>query len=592
MLTAWYIENFKSVEYATDLALRPLTIIAGANSSGKSTILQSMLLISQTLQSRFKQQDLIPNGELLRLGTPHDILHFSHPNDPLRLAGILDFGPVNKIYRALNLPETNLPTSREITFDLTFHISNNPNFVSKFSLLDAYYERKTYYGDIFSINFSRKKDSNETGFKYDVIEFKPQDLLPSNTTGLAATQFLPTDYRFKKSAATAFKEEIDQIAGIVKSVPSREDMIEAAYNRDLSSDVIAYLSLIADVIQDLFKSPQLLARLRNARTLADLIVFTQELASSGDIANFNRFSFELQDVGRQEQMISQLKGVKDVIRSCPSRLRQGTEDMQKYFEENVHYLGPLRDDPRVIYAIPTNVDFRNVGLKGEFTAAMLNQYGKLPIIYPKPSDDPNQVIPEILQVPLLEAVGIWLKHMGLVDDIEVQEIINVGYQLNVQQSGSKENMALTNVGVGVSQILPTLVMCLLASSPCTLLIEQPELHLHPKVQSILGDFFLGLTYIGKQCIVETHSEHIINRLFLRIAQDDANEVDDMGLRKRIGILFVEKEGRQSKFRQVQPNEFGAIPSEEWPKGFLDQATIEIQRKFEATKEKRKKRKGI
>lgn len=71
MLKSWWLSNFKSICDEFELRFAPLTVIAGANSSGKSTILQSILLITQTLQSRFKHQHLMPNGELVRLGTPN-----------------------------------------------------------------------------------------------------------------------------------------------------------------------------------------------------------------------------------------------------------------------------------------------------------------------------------------------------------------------------------------------------------------------------------------------------------------------------------------------------------------------------------------
>jgi predicted ATPase len=139
---------------------------------------------------------------------------------------------------------------------------------------------------------------------------------------------------------------------------------------------------------------------------------------------------------------------------------------------------------------------------------------------------------------------------------------------------------LTSVGVGVSQVLPTLVLFLLAPNNSILLIEQPELHLHPKVQSILGDFFLGMAECGKQCIVETHSEYIVNRLRRRIVETPGKRILD-----KIKIYFVEKEKAESQFREVQPNEYGSI--HDWPKGFFDEVDREASRILDAQMNKRR-----
>jgi len=586
MIKKWLISNFKSVREETILDLCPLTVISGSNSSGKSTVLQSILLISQTLQARFKRQHLITNGELVRLGTPDEIVHFEQSNRPLVLAGILNFDYDSSVSRSYN-PELNLPKSKEITFDLTFKLDNKktptgPTFI----LSEALFQRTISKDYSVSLRLRRKKNPTNMEFDYEVINSEPEGLFPSNIAGMNTIQFIPNQYQFEKKIDAIFQEELSQIAGQVDSVRYRSDIIEAEYNRPLGPEVMGFLSYVSEDNRKLY-TKNLLESLVNARRVSELVSFAQELYQQ-DRDLFLEFVTQLRNPVRIRQMV-QILGSESrfVEESCPPRVKQGMAELQQYFEHQIHYLGPLRDDPRVIYAIPTNVEFRNVGLKGEFTAAMLNQYRSLSVPYPVPSQDPQQVTCTIDQAPLVDAVGAWLKHMGLVDTVDVREVTNIGYELSVQQSGANRGLALTRVGVGVSQILPTLVMCLLAPTPCTLLIEQPELHLHPKVQSILGDFFLGLTYCGKQCIVETHSEHIINRLLKRIAQDEVVAVGDIGLRNRIGILFVEKTGTSSIFRRVEPNEYGVIPENQWPKGFMDQASIEIQQKLEAAKNKRR-----
>ncbi|MNG01964.1 hypothetical protein D3C84_849660 [compost metagenome] len=123
-------------------------------------------------------------------------------------------------------------------------------------------------------------------------------------------------------------------------------------------------------------------------------------------------------------------------------------------------------------------------------------------------------------------------------------------------------------------------MCLLASSNDILIFEQPELHLHPKVQSRLCDFFIAISQRGVQCIVETHSEYMINRLRFRIAQSRTDNINNGS-----SILFIEKAGGKSSFRQVDITQYGSIS--DWPEEFFDETDKEVESiLLEATKKKR------
>ena len=165
-------------------------------------------------------------------------------------------------------------------------------------------------------------------------------------------------------------------------------------------------------------------------------------------------------------------------------------------------------------------------------------------------------------------------------------MVNWDMKSKIEDSYSRLQYDLTQVGVGVSQVLPILAMGLISnpddfreSDPkialrggyeMTLVFEQPELHLHPKVQSLLGDFFLSLALCGRQCIIETHSEYLINRLRYRLAgASPESDIDQM-----IKIHFFEKESGESKVREVEVNEYGAIVN--WPEGFFDQSVHQAE----------------
>ena len=92
MIREWRMSQFKSVGQGQNLELRPLSVLAGANSSGKSSVIQSMLLLSQTLMSKVFRRHLVFNGELVKLGTFDDVLHEGAQGDSIGLGFTLESG--------------------------------------------------------------------------------------------------------------------------------------------------------------------------------------------------------------------------------------------------------------------------------------------------------------------------------------------------------------------------------------------------------------------------------------------------------------------------------------------------------------------
>ena len=139
------------------------------------------------------------------------------------------------------------------------------------------------------------------------------------------------------------------------------------------------------------------------------------------------------------------------------------------------------------------------------------------------------------EVTLMEAVNDAFIKLGLLQPLDVKSEKAIMYRILFQLGGPKRNEAVTiaDVGFGVSQLLPILVLGLRAENSSLLLLEQPEIHLHPRLQANLADFLLTLADQGQRIIVETHSDHFINRLRRRIAEDPTDE-----LRNKVNILFV------------------------------------------------------
>jgi len=245
----------------------------------------------------------------------------------------------------------------------------------------------------------------------------------------------------------------------------------------------------------------------------------------------------------------------------------GVSSVKHFFCNRIKYLGPLREEPKSFYQLDTSSTPMELGLKGENTAAVFENNKTRIINYVDPSYFENGAKgePKIVQGKLAVAVMKWLVYLGVAQNVKTYDRGMIGHSLKITNELGDMRQDLTHVGVGVSQVLPILVMAFLAGKGDVIILEQPELHLHPKVQTRLADFFVSMTQLGKQCLIETHSEYFINRLRYRVAVADNDSVANNTM-----IYFVEKDRSEgvSKYREVTINRYGVI--EDWPEGFFDE----------------------
>jgi predicted ATPase len=139
------------------------------------------------------------------------------------------------------------------------------------------------------------------------------------------------------------------------------------------------------------------------------------------------------------------------------------------------------------------------------------------------------------------------------------------------------------VGFGVSQILPVLVLCYYVPEGSIILLEQPEIHLHPSVQSGLADVFLDAIKNRKlQIIVESHSEHLLRRLQRRVA-DESIKPDQTAL------YFCEATDEGSQLKALDVDLYGSIRN--WPQDFFGDDFSEMAAITKAAMERKKGQQG-
>ena len=170
---------------------------------------------------------------------------------------------------------------------------------------------------------------------------------------------------------------------------------------------------------------------------------------------------------------------------------------------STQYLGPLRAYPQREYRW-TGERPSTVGVRGEF--AIQTMLADLVT---------RQANGKKTQGKLLAATNAWLKRLGVVEEIELRPVGEKSrlYEVIVKSPNFKHEANLADVGFGVSQVLPIVVMAHLVPEGSLIILEQPELHLHPNVQTQLADFFLELSVERNiQFLIESHSERLMQRL--------------------------------------------------------------------------------
>ena len=183
---------------------------------------------------------------------------------------------------------------------------------------------------------------------------------------------------------------------------------------------------------------------------------------------------------------------------------------------------------------------------------------------------------------LSRALDFWLEQFGMARSAQAEDRGRIGIGLRVRPPHADRSVDLTSVGVGVSQVLPVILLCLLAPPGTLVILEQPELHLHPALQQRLADFLLACVRSGRQLLVETHSEHLVNRLRRRVAEDDTD-----GTQQLVGLLFAEQHKGLTRYRPSEVNLLGGL-DEDWPEGFLDLGAHEAQSLMQSSLQKRRR----
>ena len=611
------LRDFKSVAEA-EVNLKPLTCVVGANSSGKSTLLQSILAVTQAVRAGMNSNEFPLNGGLVRLGTFDETRNFlaEDRDSPVQIGfrfADTHFGPslsprqenesqrYETSWRAyLDADESAGATLggsaqiRQLEFEIELVEASAGQARTRLASCDlseigsstdprADWLQGGAFGQVgLAVPASGRVQNWDSGESNPVdaivlvggiprllaYQVGQLDFLMGQWWGQATRVFgaelSSAKQRVAEADSSASDEELEkEFAALVAAA---KDDIEA-FERDANNRIGQFGSdrrfeSVGDRTWLFFDQRQVVRSSKERAALAEKMVAMGERRFRSSL----RKEFETTD-SIEEQILTPIFGG---LGNDFSLTGVATE---RFFSDQVRYLGPLRAAPKAVYDPgPSTLD---LGTEGQYSAGVLHAQAGRVITMPMPEGSGEEAV-------LAEALNFWLQRFGLADGASSQDQGRMGIGLSVTPAGGKREVDLTSVGVGVSQVLPVLLLCLLAEPGALVVVEQPELHLHPRLEQELADFFLACVRSGRQVVLETHSEHLVNRLRYRIAQDETTSTHDL-----VGLVFAESDGGVTSYREPEINEYGGI-GDDWPAGFLDLSVRESQELVRAALAKRKR----
>lgn len=573
-LRQWRLHNFKSVRDAT-VDLAPLTVVVGENSAGKSTLLQSIRAVVQAVDATGSAFPL--NGDLVRLGTYKETRSASAPDDDSQIGvgGKFHVGARGPYYMhssgiryARGWRARGAVTDDDAELDWEIRLGGSPVNQPGQTVLRSSRTTVTSRRGVSAVSsaertaaptsadpgyFGRTADGN-TGYELIDVEHRG---------GFAFRGHYETDL-----VGHLIRQWLEAAQSMVfAAVRSGDDAPRPAKGSE------ALPAVIADDLRAVIDEAGGAEAAAGAPFERRAQTLLQARFADRPPMDISRLLENFRDTVEHVTRLVAVHRIASRNADMPEAVLEGTLAVREFLTERVLHLGPLRMDPQVVYTTAPVARGGFIGAKGEYSAAVLQTHGGATVAVPLPGRAGSH------NVPLGIAVNRWAAYLGIGDAFSTTDKGRLGLELAVRQPHVDMDLDLTSVGTGVSQLLPVLVMCLQAPAGSLLLLEQPELHLNPAVQQRLADFLLAVAANGRQTIVETHSDYMVYRLRRRVAEDPADDV-----RRRLTILFAERNNGVSTYTAVQPSRDGSLP--EWPRGFFDQAAADAEALLRAGMRKR------
>ena len=576
------IENFKSYTEKQYIHFSDLSVLLGANSSGKSTALQALLIMKQTIECNSPDEELLMSGKYVALGDFDDVI-----SDPKK-----DYFSLAAVLEEAEKSENEIENDE---FKITWYFKRADDGISAMlTKLDIVYETMTLSFEraenmhYMYINGKRSPFStvlaNLMMVKYNIhydIEFnnKLAELLNELSKELLT-----------KKVTTVQTDQPVSLSEIEKFYFKLMDRIQTSEDKNYNIlEEHGEMAKRVGELLDKFGEMELPRFEAISRILPkELRLKMLELALSGldkmeNVDNIiSKYEKYLSDYSMTKHRVEDFKGVFG-LGSNPFRLfdRDAGKkddltqlkfalDFYNSFLKNIltkiFFVGPIRETPKGLYNIGFETIPKYVGPTGSYFASVLLHENK---------KEREYILPDrVEKCTLSDALAEWMIHLNVASAVDVDKKNSFGFSVSIKNMEQVKS-DIMNVGIGTSQVLPVLISVLLSEPNEILVFEQPELHLHPYSQSRLADMFTEFCKHGRKIILETHSEYFLLRLRYHIVKEyyskDATAVN----------FFQNKGG--TKVTSANVSGYGNI---DYPEDFRDETQELLNSILEASFERK------
>ena len=572
LITAVEIENFKGIGRPVRIDLRPITLLFGRNSAGKSTVLHALCYAHEILSHRNVDAHKTElGGEQVDLG---GFRNFVHAHDSTRTV--------------------------RLRFELNLEGWVVPGPLHE-KLLSEYYDEHEMEVDVDSTVGALARQATSGWVELEAELKGEQPVLASYEVGVNKARVGRVHAHHQVGLALELNPAHPLLESALRPPPRVPGPLDIPHFDENGMVETAKSDTHADQVREAAGA------MTDSGQISSMAVhgLPSPLPHWGELLYFDDRMLPLSVVREelQARVSALLVGIGHVLRDELAQLR---------------YLGPLRDlHPRddVERGRPNarrwangsaawdhlNDNARSDSRIVRNVSAWLSREDRLdtgyklraPSVVELPGDDP--LVAKILVLKKMERLGVNPRDYGqdtpespgdIVRAADPQQVValadriadaRVRKDVQIVTTETELPVRTSDIGVGISQILPVVVAALDPDRPGITAIEQPELHVHPKIQVELGDLFAQRIDQGGVFLIETHSEHLMLRLLRRIEETHGEELPEgkPSLKPdQVSVVFLEQVGSEVRATRLRIDETGEF-KDRWPQGFFDERVDEL-----------------
>ncbi|HHA2762980.1 TPA: AAA family ATPase [Stenotrophomonas maltophilia] len=589
------VENFKGIGTEQVIDVAPITLLFGPNSAGKSTILQSLHYLREILERNNPDPDQTIAGGLIDLGGFATIVHGHDLSRPIKIRVRLSVRDDHGSERLTLNSGGSLGEEEFEQLQIRYLVGENTELRENAVVQEIGLGLEVRWSDLIQAPYVAKL----------LVEIDGESVAEIHSPAQEGRAQL-TEFNFGHPLLRAIVDPEDPTESAEEVLVETKSDDQAGFRGNPFSTPLGdeIWELSREISADAAKGKTVSFRIAVATGLGALPALDRPLGI--DLVEVDRYKLQQEYLQQQEDprlhQSGQLAGRINLeqarrrgLSALLDELVLGPVRIVHDYLRTMTYIGPLREIPSRHYRPRLSPD-QNRWAQGLAAWDLLytsKKGGLLGEVNEWISSDERlrtgyrlEKI-EFKEVPVPSAFHQLLQNGPEEDDMaDLQELyasLKTRTEIALRDVVKGIVVAPSDVGVGVSQMVPVVVSCL-REVQGIVAIEQPELHIHPAIQVGIGDLFIRAIQAnefgfgsGKSLLIETHSEHIMLRLLRRIRETSGNELPPgvLSLQPRdLSVIYVEGSDEGVRFRALRVDGDGDF-LDRWPKGFFEERAEEL-----------------